>query len=77
MKFLKSLQRDFNNYILAPLHDSKEEFLEEAINRNIKNYITFKINNLKKYLDSRGIDTSVIDKNMPFEYGVLNPDERI
>jgi len=77
MKFLKSLQRDFNNYILEPLYDSKGEPIEEAINRNIKNYITFRINGLKKYLDSRGIDTSIIDKNMPFEYGVLNPDERI
>ena len=77
MKFLKSLQRDFNNYILEPLYNSKGEPLEEAVNRYIKNYITFRINSLKKYLDSRGIDTSVIDKNMPFEYGVLNPEERI
>ena len=67
-KFIQSVNRDFDNGVLELLYqDNDTQNVEVSINGAIKSFILSKINNLRNYLSSIGIDTSVIDNNNIFD----------
>lgn len=73
VKFLEALKRDFNQFVLKPYYSSTQRATDDALNYLIKDFIIYKINRLKTYLDSINVDTSAIKD--PFETD--NPQEVI